>query len=243
MTVPVARNRLTLFVVVTFGTLQVIIAAGELLRAIAYVSNDSLRPLPVTSWFNRPLSPWLAIDPQGDRLIYPPSSTWFVDTFGLATWFDRSGGPDRAVLLAVLLAPVLLLLLAQTRRTVDVRKRHIIRAATYGLLPVTALLCLEAARHLEFLIRSPWNLGGPQPPDPWMRTLTSDGLRLLRPMIYSILAAWFARYWWCVIAHSLMLPRPHLIWWLLMLQTVLVTGVCLVFDSGSVLWLANLLGL
>lgn len=151
---------------------------------------------------------------------------------GLAydSWeWDRLSPGIAAALGATAAAPVMLMLLPQTRRLARVRPGHVLRAGVYSLAWTAGawvLSILDAAANLAGALT---NLVA----DSWVWTLTTgdieSGLEGVPVVWMAMLGLWWCAWWWSAIRHGLRLPEPRAAWLAVVTPSLLVSAIVLAY--------------
>lgn len=143
-----------------------------------------------------------------------------------------------APLAAGLLMPVLLLILSRTRATARIRHAHILRAGVYGLawLPLWYLLgtLVVVSRAVE-----EWATSSPLISSSG-RWSTGFVLNRAAPVAVGLCLAWFAAWWWCVVAIGFRLPRAGRVWAALMTACLLLALLAALLDRNFEYWFGGL---
>lgn len=152
-----------------------------------------------------------------------------------AMWSVHLRDPSYSFLLplgASVLMPVVLLLLSRTRATSRVRAGHVLRAGVYGLAWVAAWYLLWVLR-TSVAVFEEWLSGGVSLRVLRARTAATlpVSARQLGMLALGIWCAWFGAYWWWALSRGLRLPRPGLVWTLLMVAALLAGALATWFDD------------
>jgi hypothetical protein len=141
--------------------------------------------------------------------------------------------------------PFVLVCLPWTRARSKVRFTHILRALTYALAPVTALLTLSLA--ISILTHTYHLLGTGQiwRDQPWFTRLDplvasgSFGFGVTMPFHWACLA-WYLVYWWCVLKRGWRMDDHRKVFFATLIPALLLASTLLLLVPGFLLHLEGL---
>ncbi|MDI1290737.1 MAG: hypothetical protein PSX37_12400 [bacterium] len=183
----------------------------------------------------------------------PTSTPWSAFLFsgfrrlewnGTVVWaFDRWPPPLLAMAAASLTVVLMLLALPFTLGKAKIHHRHIVRASIYGLSPIALPVCLhtlvDSTQVVAYMFQY-WGISAFRDIIDGFADFVEDAAAFW-PLWGSVMAVWFAAYWWYVVAVGWRLAKPKPVWGVMMLGAFLAAFSAVLFQwdisDGLARWL------